>query len=229
MSLVEALADQEEERARARRINGVVVGVVSNNEDPEGLARVKVTLPWLGSETETDWVKVATFMAGGGRGGFFLPEVGDEVLVSFEHGDIDYPYVLGALWNTEDPPPETNADGKNNVRKIRSRSGHEFVFVDDDEGGQEKVEVLTNAGHKVVLDDKRGQEKIKIEDKTGSNSITIDSVQNSITIESAASLKINAQTIEIEAGATMDIKAGATLNIEANAILNIKGALVKIN
>ena len=221
MSLVDLLTDEEEELARTNRINGVAAGVVTNNNDPEGLGRIKVDFPWLGEESESDWVKMVSFMAGQERGGYFLPEVGDEVLVAFEQGDINYPYVIGALWNTEDRPPETNEDGRNNIRKIRSRSGHEILFNDDHGGGQEKLEIRTNAGHTVVLDDTSGQEKIEIRDKTESNFIEIDSVQNSITIESAASLKIKAQTVEIEAGATMTIKAGATLTIE--------GALVKIN
>jgi len=221
MSLIDLLTDEDEERARTKRINGIVIGIVTNNRDEEGLGRIKVKFPWLSEENETDWAKVMSFMAGKERGGFFLPEVGDEVLVAFEHGDINYPYVIGALWNNEDNPPETNSDGKNNIRKIRSRSGHEIVFNDDDTFKQEKIEIHTRGGHKILLDDSAGQEKIEIIDKTGSNKMTIDSVQNSISIESSTHLKIKAQVIEIEAGTTMTIKAGA--------ILNIQGALVKIN
>ncbi len=221
MNLVDLLSDEEEEREKTKRINGVAVGIVTNNKDPEGLGRVKVSFPWLSEESEIDWVKVASFMAGKERGAVFLPEVEDEVLVAFEHGDINYPYVIGALWNSEDKPPETNRDGKNNIRKIRSRSGHEIIFNDDHEGKKEKLEIHTKAGHKIVLDDSLGKEKIEIRDKTGSNVIEIDSMQNSITIESALKLKIKAQMIEIEAGAMMTIKAGATLTIQ--------GALVKIN
>ena len=221
MSLIDLLTDEDEERARTKRINGIVTGIVTNNRDEEGLGRIKVKFPWLSEENETDWAKVMSFMAGKERGGFFLPEVGDEVLVAFEHGDINYPYVIGALWNNEDNPPETNSDGKNNIRKIRSRSGHEIVFNDDDTSKQEKIEIHTKGGHKILLDDSAGQEKIEIIDKTGSNKMTIDSVQNSISIESSTQLKIKAQVIEIEAGATMTIKAGA--------VLNIQGALVKIN
>ena len=221
MSLIDLLTDEDEERARTKRINGIVTGIVTNNRDEEGLGRIKVNFPWLSEENETDWAKVMSFMAGKERGGFFLPEVGDEVLVAFEQGDINYPYVIGALWNNEDKPPETNSDGKNNIRKIRSRSGHEIIFNDDDNSKQEKIEIHTNGGHKILLDDSAGQEKIEIIDKTGSNKMTIDSVQNSISIESSMQLKFKAQVIEIEAGATMTIKAGA--------VLNIQGALVKIN
>lgn len=221
MSLIDALSDQEEIRARTRRINGVAVGIVSDNQDPDGLGRIKVNFPWLGDDTESDWVKIATFMAGDQFGGFFLPEVGDEVLVAFEQGDINYPYVIGSLWNSEDRPPETNADGNNNVRKIKSRSGHEITFTDDDAQQQEKLAIQTNAGHKIILDDTSGQEKIEIQDKTGGNSIVIDSAQNSITLESAVTLKLKAQTIEIESGTNMTIKA--------NAMLTIQGSMVKIN
>lgn len=221
MNLVDLLTNEDEERARARRINGVVTGIVTDNRDPEGLGRVKVRYPWLSEDNESDWTKVMSFMSGNERGGFFLPEVNDEVLVAFEHGDINYPYVLGALWNSQDRPPETNSDGQNNIRKIRSRSGHELIFNDDNTARQEKIEIHTNAGHRIVLDDSSGQEKIEIVDKTGNNKMTIDSVQNSINIESTMQLKIKAQMIEIEAGGMMTIKAGATLTIQ--------GALVKIN
>jgi uncharacterized protein involved in type VI secretion and phage assembly len=221
MSLYDVLSDSEEERARTRRINGVVVGIITNNHDPEGLGRVKVRFPWLSEDNESDWAKLLSLMAGKERGAFFLPEVDDEVLVAFEHGDINYPYVIGALWNSVDKPPETNADGKNNIRKIRSRSGHEIILNDDHLAKQEKVEIHTNAGHKIVLNDSLGEEKIEIIDKSGSNKVVVDSMQNSIDIESGMQLKIKSQIIEIEAGGMMTIKAGG--------VLTIQGAMVKIN
>lgn len=221
MSLYDVLSSEDEERARSRRMNGAATGIVTNNKDPDGLGRIKIRFPWLSEESEGDWVRVASFMAGKGRGGFFLPEVGDEILVVFEHGDVDYPYVIGVLWNSEDTPPEANRDGKNNIKKITSRSGHEIVFNDDGEQGKEKLEIHTKGGHKIVLDDSAGQEKISITDKTEKNLISMDSMQNSINIESAAQLKIKSQVIEIEAGGMMTVKAGATLTVQ--------GALVKIN
>ncbi len=221
MSLIDLLTNEDEERARTRRINGVVTGIITDNSDPEGLGRVKVRFPWLSDDNESDWVKVMSFMAGNERGGFFLPEEEDEVLVAFEHGDINYPYVLGALWNGEDSPPEANSDGQNNIRKIKSRSGHEIIFNDDDTASQEKIEIHTNAGHTIVLDDSSGQEKIEIIDKTENNKIIIDSAQNSIDIESAMQLKIKSNTVEIE-GTT-------SLTLKSNAALTIQGMPVKIN
>lgn len=213
------LGGSEREELEGRRIGGIVLGIVTNNHDPEGQGRVKVKFPWLTDSDESYWARVATFMAGKERGAFFLPEVGDEVLVGFDHGDIDSPYVLGALWNGVDTPPETNADGKNNIRKIKSRSGHQIIF--DDTSGSEKIEIETKAGHKIVLDDTSGSEKIEIKDKTENNSITIDSVQKAIAITSQMKLSIKAQAIEIESGGMMSIKSSATLTIQ--------GALVKIN
>src|SRR5689334_2824184 len=99
----------------AARLFGVVVGVVTNIQDDQGLGRVKVKFPWLSDTDESHWARVAVPMAGHQRGFYFLPEVDDEVLVAFEHGSADYPYILGALWNGKDEPPASNGDGKNNL------------------------------------------------------------------------------------------------------------------
>jgi uncharacterized protein involved in type VI secretion and phage assembly len=203
------------------RGHSVVVGVVTNNQDTEGQGRVKVKFPWLADGVESHWARIASPMGGKDRGMFFLPEVDDEVLVAFEHGDMNHCYILGALWNGTDKPPETNSNGKNNIRKITSRSGHEIIFNDDSTTKKEKIEIHTKAGHKILLDDSAGQEKIEIKDKTGNNAIKVDSVQNSIDISSQMKLNIKAQMIEIEAGATMTIKAKGPLTLQ--------GAMVKIN
>lgn len=221
---------------------GVVIGIVTSNQDPEERGRIKVKFPWRDDEGETYWARLASLMAGSERGAVFYPEPDDEVLIAFEHGDINHPYIIGALWNGQDKPPETNSDGKNNIRKIRSRSGHELVFNDDSEQKKEKVEIHTNgghvitlddaqgsekveinskSGHKILLNDAAGSEKIEIVDKSGSNKIGIDSLQNSISIECSMQLKIKANMIEIESSSMMKIKAGA--------ILTLEGSLVKIN
>ena len=145
-----------------RTASGVVVGLVLDNQDPDGLGRVKINLPEPSEDEIGHWARVASPMAGGGRGMFFLPEKNDEVLVAFEQGDITRPYLLGALWNGKDKPPESNSDGENNLRLIKSRSGH-----------------------LVRLDDSDGAEKIEIIDKSGENSVTIDTASNTISIKSA--------------------------------------------
>jgi uncharacterized protein involved in type VI secretion and phage assembly len=201
------------------RVFGAVIALVTNNRDPEDLGRVRVRYPWLSETEESQWARVATFMAGPGRGGYFLPEVDDEVVVLFEHGDVRFPVVVGALWNGVDAAPRSNADGGNDQRVITSRSGHELVF--DDAAGAERVEVRTQGGHSIVLDDASGGERVVIEARGGSNRIEIDAVSGTVTLTGQTRLRLEAQAIEIEAGTTMSLKAGATLELQ--------GALVKIN
>lgn len=214
MSIVEALANLGEERGG--KISGVAVGIVTNNQDPDGMGRVKLKFPWRGDSDESYWARVATLMAGKEMGSFFLPEVGDEVLVAFEQGDVEHPFVVGSLWNGQDKPPETNSDGKNNIRKIKSRSGHELIL--NDEQSKEQVVIKTKAGHTITLDDSSGQEKIEIKDKSGSNSIKIDSATNNMDIQCSMQLKIKANMVEISADSTMTIKAGATLTLQGSMI-----------
>lgn len=197
------------------RVYGVVVGIVTNNQDQEGLGRVKVKFPWLSDADESQWARLALLMAGKERGTFFLPEVDDEVLVAFEHGDVRFPYVLGALWNGKDKPPADNGDGKNNLRVIKSRSGHTIKLNDED-----------------------GQETIEIIDRSEKNSIVIDTAKNSITITSEkditlsatkGTIKLDAQKIEVKSSADSKIEAGAGMDVKASGTMNIKGTTVNIN
>ena len=198
------------------RTTGVVVGIVVDNKDPQGEGRVKIKLPGLTDAETALWARVATLMAGPQRGALFLPEVGDEVLAAFEWGDMMRPYILGCLWNGKDKPPDANADGKNNLRMLKSRSGHI-----------------------IRLDDTNGSEKIEIIDKTGKNSLTFDAAQNTITLKSdkdivlnaaRGMIKLTAQSIEISTteAAKVEAKGGLTLEgTPGNTV--IKGATVEIN
>lgn len=217
------------------KIYGVVIGIVTNNKDPENNGRVKVRFPWLSDTEESWWARIATLMAGPKRGSYFLPEVDDEVLVAFDHGDVRFPYVLGALWNGKDNSPENNGDGENNIRAIHSRSGH--IITLDDKQGSENVEVKTSSGHVFRLDDKSGGEKIELIDKTGSNKITIKSTDNSIAIECMGKLSIKAQSIEIQsmtgisaqAQTQMSLQASVKVDVNGGAMVKIQGGLVTIN
>lgn len=198
-------------------VSGVAVAIVTNNKDPKGMGRVKLTYPWRDAEDESFWARIAMPMAGTNRGTYFLPEVDDEVLVAFEDDDIHHPFVLGALWNGDDMPPEDNADGKNDVRKIRSRSGHEIVMDDADAGG--KVAITTNAGHEIVLDDTRGSEQITVTDQSGTSSITLDGT-GAIDLSSSTSISIDTTSLEL---------TGQTVSIESTGPLTISGMPVNIN
>lgn len=221
MSLAEALARRTGSEESGRRIYGVVPGVVTGNEDPDSMGRVRVRFPWL-SDDESQWARLAVPLAGSGYGTFFLPEVGDEVLIAFEHGNINRPFVVGSLWNGQDAPPESNADGENNIRMIRSRSGHEIVFDDNRAGSSERLLLKTNGGHQITLDDSSGSERIEILDSSGSNRFAIDTSTGRISISSdTGQLKLSAPTIEIDASAALKLKSGGVASLE--------GTLVKIN
>jgi len=216
MSLLDLL--QSEDQQEGSRVQGVALGLVTNNQDPDGMGRVKVKYPWRENSPESFWARIAVLAAGKDRGTVWIPEVGDEVLVGFDKGNIEHPYVLGSLYNGKDAPPETNSDGENNTKLIKSRCGHTVKFFEKQ--GQESFEIKTQGGHVLLMDDTAGSAQIIIKDNSG-NKIEIKSAQNSLTIESGLSLTIKSQKIDIEAGATMNIKASGTVTIQ--------GALVKIN
>ena len=200
---------------QADRIYGVVIGIVTNNKDPDRLGRVKVRFPWLSASDESWWARVATTMAGKERGTYFLPEVDDEVLLAFEHGDVRFPYVLGALWNGEDRPPETNDDGKNNKRTIRSRSGH-IIRLDDSDGG-EKIEIIDKTGKDHISFDATAR-TITVQ---AESDIRLESVRGNVIIRGQAiDIKSTAQDVTIEAAISMDVKAAAQMNIQGT-IVNI--------
>lgn len=195
-------------------VRGVSVGVVAQNRDPEGLGRVKIRFPWRENPDESHWARLTVPMAGKDRGTWFLPEVGDEVLVACEAEKVEHPYVLGSLWNGKEPPPETNSDGRNDIRKIRSRSGHEIIF---DDGVQGSIDIhLSDNKRKVRLD----PDGILISDDSG-NQIEIKSLPGTITIKSNTKISIQSKVI--------DIKADASMTLQATGTLTIQGALVKIN
>lgn len=213
----DVLLDDNQRRPTPERVFGVVVGVVTNNRDPEGLGRVKVKFPWLSGKVESQWARIAMLMAGNECGTFFLPEVDDEVLVAFDRGDARSPYVIGALWNGVDKPPADNGDGNNNLRLIKSRSGHLIKLNDED-----------------------GKETIEIIDKSEKNSFVIDTANNSITISSEkditlsatkGKIKLDAKEVEIKSSVdgSTKIEAGGGMDVKAGGTMNIKGATVNIN
>jgi uncharacterized protein involved in type VI secretion and phage assembly len=109
-----------------------------------------VRFPWLKDDLESRWARLVSFMAGPDRGGVFRPEVGDEVLVLFEQGDLRFPYILGGLWNGSDAMPSLRgADAGNDIRLIKSRSGHTIVL--DDTTGSETITISDKSGNIVEL------------------------------------------------------------------------------
>lgn len=214
------------------KIYGVVLGVVidndsANHSDKPGLGCVKVKIPLLGMQ-ESNWARIMSFMAGSDRGAFFLPEKDDEVLVAFENGDVNRPYIIGSLWNGKDTPPETNSDGENNIRIMKSRSGHIVKFSDKKD--EEQIIVNSAKGHKIILDDKKGEESIQIVDKSGSNKIVINTKDKIITVSSDKDMEFSAPNGKIAINAkNIEMKSSAQTKIEASADMTVKGATVNIN
>jgi uncharacterized protein involved in type VI secretion and phage assembly len=207
MSLGDFLSESAHEASGL--VAGVTPATVSRNDDPEGLGRVKLRLPWRGDDFETEWVRIVAPMAGADRGIFFLPEIGDEVLVAFDRDDIRYPYVLGALWSQTDSPPEKNSDGKNDVRIIKTRKGH---VVKCDDGDKGLILIQLNDGKKIEIDD----DGIRLDD--GTNKLELKSKSGSVTVEAGQSLSLKAPKITIEASMSLDIKGGQSLSANATMV-----------
>ncbi|MGB3641728.1 MAG: VgrG-related protein [Rivularia sp. (in: cyanobacteria)] len=193
-----------------------LVGIVTNNKDPEGWGRVKVKFPTLTEEHESNWARVVALGAAKQRGFDCLPEVNDEVLVGFEHGDIHRPYIIGGVWNGKDAPPEkiddTVVGGKVRLRTIKTRTGHTLQFVEEDKGSSKKgIRIQTTGGHKIYLND--SDKCIEIE-TTGGHSIKMDDRGKSIAVNSTGNM-------------TLDAKGN--IDITATGNIKIKGAIINLN
>lgn len=181
---------------------GPLIGIVTDNQDPLDQGRVKVMCPALSGEHASTWARVVVPGGGAERGIEFLPEVSDEVLVVFEHGDVQYPYVLGGLWNGKDAPPKMSGEvisgGRVEKRIIRSRTGHTITLDDSDGGGG-----------------------ITIEDKSG-NKILLDTGANALTIEVSGNTKIQAR-------GNLNLEAGGNVSLKAAGQVEIKGVVINLN
>jgi uncharacterized protein involved in type VI secretion and phage assembly len=173
---------------------GVYTALVVDLQDPDGQGRVKIRLPWS-PDTESAsyelWARVAVLMAGAGRGTWFIPDVDDEVLVAFEGGNPRRPYVVGALWNGSDSPPES-MDSNNTKKVIRSRNGVKITIEDRD--GQETLTLETPGGQTMAYQDSPAS--IEISDSSG-NSIKLES--SGITITASGNVNVNASMVNVSA------------------------------
>jgi uncharacterized protein involved in type VI secretion and phage assembly len=192
-----------EQIPQPRRYYGVYPALVTDIVDPDGQGRVQVRLPWSPDDNGGSyriWARLATLMTGSDRGTWFIPDVDDEVLISFAAGDPRRPFVVGALWNGQDAPPETmDSAGDNNIKSIVSRQGIHITM--DDSSGQEKL-ILETPQQRIVVDD--GGRSVEITDANG-NSVRMES--SGITVTASAKVTINASTVEVSAG-MVNVSAG---------------------
>ena len=195
---------------------GVVIGVVTDVDDPRKLGRVKVQFPWLADDYVSDWARVTMPGAGPSRGLVWLPEVGDEVLVAFEHGDARRPIVLGGFWNGNDTaPPFGVPNGQPNARALVSLKGHKIVLHDNDDGS---IELTSGKGLSVVLDDVNNQITVT----AGSGAKLAISADGDISISSQGK-------VEIKAGTSMSISGSTGLELSSDATATLKGQMVQLN
>jgi len=194
---LEALYEDRQPDGLGGRFHGVYAALVTDLVDPDGQGRVRVRLPWSpdsGDSSYEAWARLATLMAGADRGSWFIPDPGDEVLVAFEAGDPRRPYVLGALWNGRDAPPESmDSAGRNEKKTLRSRNG--VVVTLDDADGRETLTLETPGGQRVKLADGPGQ--IDVQDANG-NRVTLQT--SGITVTAAAKVTVESSQVEIKAG-----------------------------
>ena len=193
-------------------VKGLAIAVVTKNKDDDGMGRVKVRYPWHDKPRESYWARMGTPMAGKDRGFVAIPEIGDEVIVGFERGDLRFPCVVACVHNGKDTTPFPNKDGKNDVRMFRSRKKHMLRFDDGDKG---VVELTHEKGRKVIFDD----DGFAVQDEKG-NVVKVDSNSGAMTIEAKGTLSIKANKISIEA---------PSIDIKASGIANLKGGTVNIN
>jgi uncharacterized protein involved in type VI secretion and phage assembly len=191
-------------------VKGVGIAVVTQNKDPEGLGRVKVRYTWFDQPRESFWARVVVPMAGDGRGFALIPEVGDEVVVSFERGDLRFPIVIGAV-HGKDKVVFDNKDGKNDKRMFKSRAGHTLIFND---GTQGSIELALKDGKKVFIDDNG----IAVQDDKG-NAFKISSGSGAVEIVATGKLTLKGATVEISATGTLDVKAGPKMSLNAGTIM----------
>jgi uncharacterized protein involved in type VI secretion and phage assembly len=176
------------------RYYGVYPAIVVDNQDPDGQGRVKVKLPWSAEDDDTTfevWARLATMMAGGDRGTWFIPDAEDEVLVSFGGGDPRQAFVVGALWNGSDAPP-ASIDTQNTKKLIKSRNGVTVTL--DDTSGQEAFIVETPGGQRITLQD--GPGSVTVEDSNG-NSVVLET--QGITVQASAKVTVTASLVEVSA------------------------------
>lgn len=199
------------------RVYGVAIATVLDNIDTSGKGRVQLSLPWL--PDYQPWARVAVLSAGSNRGTYFIPQIGDEVLVAFDQGDVREPYVLGSLWNAQDSPPASGPTDPVAKRIIKTPLGHVMEFDDM----LQSFTLTTSTQHTLTMD----AQGIRIATAGDTASIQMDLAGN-VRIQGTISLTLRAPSISLEA-ATISVKADADASLQSGGTCRIQGSLVTIN
>jgi phage protein D len=205
----------EQASAAPVQSGGPVIGIVTNNKDPEERGRIKLKFPWLSDEVESDWARLVSPGAGSERGFYCLPEINDEVLVLFEGGDFNRPYIIGGLWNGVARPPRPVAplveNGQVHQRVFKSRAGHTLTLIDGPSPG---IVLETAKGQRLILADSPQQVMLE----TGGLRLHLDGTKNEVLVESPGNLTLKSQAnLSLEASGAMTLKA-SRVNVNDGAL-----------
>lgn len=196
------------------KLYGVVVGRVINPLDPLALGRVQVQLPFIDSLDLSPWARVAVPMAGPLHGTYFIPNLGDEVLVAFEHGNRDAPYVIGSLWNAMAPPPLPSPLAQ--IRMIRTLAGNQIIFSEV----PPSITIMTATAQTILMS------AAGIQITAGAN--VINMTPDGVTITGPVINLVGTASINLKAP-NINIVSEAATNVSGGGACNIKAALVSIN
>lgn len=234
--------------------SGVVIGQVSDSRDPEKLGRVRLTFPWLSDDFVSDWARTVQAGAGKNRGAVIVPEVGDEVLVAFEQGSFQRPYVLGGLYNGVDTVSKGEAElidsssGAIDRRAFVSRTGHALEMLETASGphgikiktgdgklflhlDQKQTKITVNSDGSVIIKARNG---VTVDAGTGSLQLTGQDVtiaaKTGVKVDGGAGeVKVSSSTSVSVEGAMVSVNGSATTEVKGGAMCNIQAAIVKIN
>ncbi len=227
------------------RMTGVTLGIVAKNYDKDMGGRVCVTIPTRDQKAnELKWARVVQPSGGSGWGHYFLPEVGDQVLLAFEGGNIEHPYVVGCIPKDKDKFLSQSVDKDNRTKRIVTKHGSMISFddsPDDKKGAKDKITIQTaDKAHTVLLDndakkirvsDKKGENFIEIKTEEGSGSIMIKA-KSKVTIQVGDSVKLilngESGAVKLEAN-QFTVEAGNQVAFKSNGMVKVEGGTVAIS
>jgi len=204
---------------------------VKKNDDEEHLGRVRVQFLWQEEQDDslkTPWIRIAQPHGGNDKGFFFIPEIDEEVIVDFENGNAEKPYVVGTLYHGKKHPGEKWYPGNNEVKAIRTRSGHTVEIHDKGEGEKEGgyICIYDNKSKNYVLTFSTDEKLIELKSK---GDIKLNA-ENDIILDAKNNVEIKAgQKITLTAKSSMELNGGGSLDAKADGTTTIKGAMVNIN
>ena len=224
MEFFDGLFEKED---KANNLFTIATGTVKEIYDDKFPGKIKVEISMTDtSKNVTEWIRVAAPYGGINKGMYFLPDIGDEVVIAFERGYLEKPIVIGVLWNDTNviPVVADSINEKNNIKKIKTRGGHEIIF--DDTEKKEKINIITPKKSEICIDDENTIITITAKGDNGDNIIKLDSKSGEITISGKKKIILEANS---DTKITMDGDSGSIemkcndMSIEANKAVRIKG------